>query len=166
MFVHEDVFRFFEPEFEVSDGHIVHDVVIKIDLWERKEDAHKEIPDLSPMGNAWWAYRGYDDQIIMIAEGCVSANGLNICRSKTRLVREFNTKIITIECKPSVGDDYPAILRKLKRACHYSSHVVLLIGSVGYIGEGATKNQMVEMFRRDKIRVIFVDEIDNATPTV
>lgn len=69
--------------------------------------------------------------------------------------RDFSrrTKNFRIEIKPSVGDDYPAILRQMKaNQCEY-----LFVGE--YHGIGVTKEQFVEIFKISNIMVVFRDEI-------
>lgn len=63
------------------------------------------------------------------------------------------TPTFRIEIKPTVGDDYPAVLRQMKRN---ESHV-LLVGN--YIGTGATREQFVETLATADKRVVFIDEI-------
>ena len=58
------------------------------------------------------------------------------------------------ELKPTIGDDYPAILRQMRA----SNAAVLVIGE--YQGTGATEQQMRAIFRASGIRVVFVSEID------
>lgn len=61
-----------------------------------------------------------------------------------------------IECKPSFGDDYPAILRQMKaNNCH-----VLLVGDGGYHGTGATLESVEFMFNQSKIMVCFKHAVD------
>lgn len=62
---------------------------------------------------------------------------------------------LRIECKPIVGDDYPAILRQMK----VSKCKILLIGEGGYCGVGATLEQVKQIFRSAKIRIVFASEI-------
>jgi hypothetical protein len=60
-----------------------------------------------------------------------------------------------VELKPSVGDDYPAILREM--IAHESN--VLLIGKGGYGGIGATFEQLKKIFGASQIRVILLEDI-------
>lgn len=58
-----------------------------------------------------------------------------------------------IELKPSVGDDYPTILRQMKSS--RSDHLV----TRQYTGRGATQEQFVATFAASGIKVIFLDQI-------
>ena len=60
-----------------------------------------------------------------------------------------------IELKPQVGDDYPAVLRGMKR-----KNCDLLVLKQ-YTGTGATREQFVAIFESSGIRVLFLDEIQN-----
>jgi hypothetical protein len=73
---------------------------------------------------------------------------------------------IYLEIKPTVGDDFPAILRQIKASMPVtwedaSRNAVkcLLVGS--YIGESATREQFVQFFQSQKYRVIFASDIEN-----
>ena len=64
-----------------------------------------------------------------------------------------------IEIKPSVGDDYPAILRQIKSiklpsAC---SRFILLVDQ--YSGKGITEEQFVKLFKLERIMVLFLRDI-------
>jgi hypothetical protein len=52
------------------------------------------------------------------------------------------------------GDDYPAVLRQMKRL----GATVLLVGE--YRGQGATREQFVKMFATASIKVVFVADIE------
>ena len=60
---------------------------------------------------------------------------------------------LRIEIKPTVSDDYPAVLRQMKAS---RSNVLLLRE---YTGRGATREQFVLTLASTAIRVVFVDEI-------
>ena len=85
---------------------------------------------------------------------------------------EVWSSTIYVEIKPTVGDDYPAVLRQMKaarerpRVAFYGSrtiredvsrNVVLLLEE--YTGVGATCEQFIEIFEASGIKVIFLDEI-------
>jgi hypothetical protein len=61
----------------------------------------------------------------------------------------------TVEIKPRVGDDYPAILRQVKR----NGSQYLLIRT--YTGIGATEDQFVKFFESQGIKVIFESDVDD-----
>jgi hypothetical protein len=63
-------------------------------------------------------------------------------------------KKLNIEIKPTIGDDYPAVLRQMKA----NESDVLFIGT--YAGKGAAREQFVKTFATADIRVVFVDEIE------
>lgn len=64
-----------------------------------------------------------------------------------------------IECKPAVGDDYPAILRQMKA----SKCDVLLIGDGGYTGRGANLEQVRAIFKASGIRVVLLRDMQEPT---
>lgn len=66
----------------------------------------------------------------------------------------YNT--IGLEIKPTLGDDYPSVMRQMKRlGVRY-----LIVGT--YTGRGISEPQMREMFRVSGITVVFVQEIEEA----
>lgn len=66
---------------------------------------------------------------------------------------EFNCEF-AIEIKPTVGDDYPVVLRQIQR----NKSRYLLIRS--YSGVGATREQFVQFFDSQYIKVIFEADVD------
>lgn len=61
-----------------------------------------------------------------------------------------------VELKPSMGDDFPSVLRQMRRL----RASVLVIGA--YTGRGASEPQMRAMFEASGITVVFVQEIEEA----
>jgi hypothetical protein len=66
-----------------------------------------------------------------------------------------------IEIKPSLGDDYPSVLRQILRyKTNFNVSFVLLIDR--YVGEGATIEQVRKIFEKSKIKILFVKDILDA----
>jgi uncharacterized protein (DUF3820 family) len=66
---------------------------------------------------------------------------------------ELDGPRIRIEIKPAVGDDYPAVLRQMRRA---ETKVLFL---EQYTGKGATQEQFIQTFKTANMVVVFRDEI-------
>ena len=69
-----------------------------------------------------------------------------------------------VEIKPTIGDDYPAVLRQMKtaeRASEGTRHLVYraVLFLVEYIGVGATCEQFIDVFENEGIRVVFLDDL-------
>jgi hypothetical protein len=66
-----------------------------------------------------------------------------------------------VECKPSVGDDYPAVLRQMFSPPYYSeqSKSILSIGPCGYAGAGATFEQVKAIFKSRRIDIVLQEQI-------
>ena len=80
-----------------------------------------------------------------------------------------------IEIKPTVGDEYPAVLRQIRNAVQHQNalcrdrmktgrydlpeieHPVLFLEQ--YIGAGATEEQFIQIFESAGIKVVFLDEV-------
>ena len=63
-----------------------------------------------------------------------------------------------IEVKPTVGDDYPAILRKMKGlgARRFHDQVLFL---EEYTGVGATREQFIAIFKTADIAIVFASDL-------
>jgi len=77
---------------------------------------------------------------------------------------KYNYLQILIEIKPTIGDDFPSILRQIKASMPVSydyDHIkrCLLLGE--YTGIGATKEQFVKFFNSQKYIIIFESDINN-----
>lgn len=67
-----------------------------------------------------------------------------------------NRNHIAIELKPSLGDDYPTVMRQMRRLyCHY-----IVVGQ--YTGRGISEPQLREMFNANGMRLVFTQEIEEA----
>lgn len=83
--------------------------------------------------------------------------------------QERKGRSILCEMKPSMGDDFPAVLRQIKgnfdrannatRREYNSARKILVLGR--YTGAGATYSQMVSMFATEDIEVIMESSIDD-----
>jgi hypothetical protein len=72
--------------------------------------------------------------------------------------------LIHVEIKPSVGDDYPAVLRQIGRARagkfdsyrrwleRPAEHCVLLIDA--YVGAGVTEEEFIQIFGANRIKIV------------
>jgi hypothetical protein len=63
-----------------------------------------------------------------------------------------------IEIKPTIADDYPAVLRQMRR----TQSTTLFLRD--YAGKGATREQFVKTFKTANITVVFADEIEKQRP--
>jgi uncharacterized protein (DUF3820 family) len=61
--------------------------------------------------------------------------------------------MFSIEIKPVVGDDYPAVLRQMKA----NGSTLLFLGL--YNGTGATREQFIKTFATAGIRVVFAEDV-------
>lgn len=75
---------------------------------------------------------------------------------------------MAIEIKPSIGDDYPAVLRQMRghrannRLGYYLENQVLLVGE--FNARGATIQQFIKTFEVSGIRVVFLDDVVDPCP--
>lgn len=73
---------------------------------------------------------------------------------------------ILIEIKPTIGDDFPSVLRQMKASMPLiedslgtKSYYCLLVRQ--YNGEGANKEQFIKFFQSQGYTVVFFDDIEN-----
>ena len=69
------------------------------------------------------------------------------------------TQILRVEIKPSVGDDYPAVLRQMR----VNQSNVLLVDN--YTGVGATREQFIKTFAAANIAVVFLEAVERLANT-
>jgi hypothetical protein len=63
-----------------------------------------------------------------------------------------------VELKPTLGDEYPAVLRQIITGGRYDGRRrTLIVGS--YLGTGATFDMVIEIFRRSSVHVVMMSEI-------
>jgi hypothetical protein len=74
----------------------------------------------------------------------------------SEVFREVAFAQLPIEIKPTVADEYPAVLRQMLR----NKSRYLFVGA--YKGEGATEQQFVQIFAASGIRVVFKCGVDVA----
>jgi hypothetical protein len=73
------------------------------------------------------------------------------------ITETFNESLsYAVEIKPSVGDDYPVVLRQIRNNLVKARNILFL---EQYTGTGATRDQFVEIFRRSGIAVVFRSEV-------
>jgi hypothetical protein len=71
-----------------------------------------------------------------------------------------------IEIKPLLGDDYPNVLRKMNTQIKLTNdsdgRYILLIGE--YASSTTSKEQLIQIFKQSKIRVVFTDDLSIELP--
>jgi len=77
--------------------------------------------------------------------------------------RQIYLKIF-IEIKPTIGDDFPSVLRQMKASMpiredsHAKNLYCLLLRD--YVGEGATREQFIQFFQSQGYIVVFFDDVE------
>jgi len=66
----------------------------------------------------------------------------------------YAPQVLSVELKPEFGDDFPSVMRQMKRL----GATVLV--AYEYNGRGASEAQMRAMFKASGIQVVFVHEIE------
>lgn len=88
-------------------------------------------------------------------------------KAETRCIRYYSRTDTTfwIEIKTLVGDDYPGILRKMQSEFFKDKKDYVYILLIDKLDPDAniTRHQLVEIFGRSNIRVIFFDELEDQT---
>lgn len=73
---------------------------------------------------------------------------------KTENERRETAGGVSIELKPSLGDDFPTVMRQMKR----TGTDLLVVGT--YNGRGVSEPQLRQMFKASGLDLIFVQEIE------
>lgn len=77
-----------------------------------------------------------------------------LIKTDNLLLRSGTYEEFRIEIKPVVSDDFPAVLRQMN---HQRSNVLFL---EKYTGTGATKEQFIDFFAAQNIKVMFASEVE------
>ncbi len=121
--------------------------------------------------NDWHFKFGENLQRLFITKRSFELAGVDVCLSFTLEFEQtmdlfedktfnylgkdsYQTPQLKIEVKPTVGDDYPAILRQMKAS---KSNILYL---AHYNGIGVDETLFRQYFANEKIKVIFQREID------
>ena len=125
------------------------------DYWKRPDEAvarcqHAILSEIENAEEARW-------ETSMRVDGfSFESGGVDVSfRASEWLYNAREVAIWRVECKPSLGDDYPAVLRQMAR----SQANVLLIGEGGYCGRGATFEQVKQIFALSKICLVCISEV-------
>jgi uncharacterized protein (DUF3820 family) len=84
---------------------------------------------------------------------CRSADVFLVGSAKGEAIRQCAEIEVAIELKPSIGDDYPAVLRQMR-----ASGTTCLVTRY-YTGIGATREQFIAIFQSAGRSVVFLDEL-------
>ena len=104
---------------------------------------------------------GLDVFLDIHADYCIFENGIEY----TKHLRASDKCGFYIEVKPSLSDDYPAVLRQIKQAIgvlKLEYKFVLIVGA--YHGIGATWDEVVQMFALAHIKAILMSDIEANLP--
>ena len=87
----------------------------------------------------------------------------------TRFCEGYNSEDrfeVLIEIKPSIGDDYPAVLRQMKRQqiarrsnAHWNDKWILFVDQ--FSSQAITLNQARQIFAREGILIVMMDDVRN-----
>jgi uncharacterized protein (DUF3820 family) len=98
--------------------------------------------------------------VVLHAEAQFETRGVDVLLETRATAVAKNSRVwasdylhTAIEIKPTVGDDYPAVLRQMRRA---QTRVLFL---EQYSGKGATRQQFVQTFKTANITVVFRNEL-------
>lgn len=130
---------------------------------------HGAEPQETPEHNALQALFLNDEFCLKVAR----ATGRNIAGNEKIFRRTFEDKGVdvkivmsghaptfAIEIKPTVGDDYPAVLRQIRALVpveFYAPDAILFLER--YTGTGATREQFIEIFKNSGVHVVFLEQV-------
>jgi len=132
-----------------------------VEFWKSSHDSPLNCSTCTKLIKCW-ACDGTGKRIGVDCYACKGTGTTNRSPGYGEIIRradgqEYDVKL-KIEIKPSVGDDFPSVMRQMKR----SKSEILFVRN--YSGTGIDENTFVEMFHSQKIPVVFEREIDNSGP--
>lgn len=119
---------------EITDKEEIQKILDILDAGSKKEDYYERRPYAERLD--WYKRTGYLGNDISIPD-------------------------VSIELKPSMGDDYPAVMRQviaMKQRKSGYSRCIVIIGY--YSGRGATIEQVRAMFEKSNIKLFLLSEIE------
>jgi hypothetical protein len=124
--------------------------------------AQAEMPALAFTSDAKFEVSGAD--VVFVYGIRAYIEGVEF-REGGRFFYRLDSDRVHVECKPSVADDYPAVLRQitsirdnLERSSR-TNRSVLLVGKGGYIGVGATFEQVKNIFASRDIEIVLLKDL-------
>jgi hypothetical protein len=112
--------------------------LVQLDYWATSLD----LGQISNEGDAFW-------------------RGLKVVLTEPLLAHSGSPGSIGVEIKPSIGDDFPAVLRQIEKAkARTQNRVPIVLYVDQFSARGVTREQMVEMFARSGVPVIFKAVVD------
>ncbi len=162
------------PEFIISDdGAMLAEVIETGERWGGERESIKWKFRVSPGDvevSSKFEVQGWDAVIRILTsssthvyrDGEVSSD----CRGVTKEWLSDDVSIY-IEAKPSLGDDYPAVLRQIKsrKTDHWGDHKILLVENITSV---VPRQQIADLFWRDRIRLLELSGLspDDSIPMV
>ena len=123
-------------------------------------DVHLEVDGFSA-GIAWSSHVGLREPRSIYQRDALNPPFNSFPERKSNADRD-----VIIEVKPTVGDDYPCVLRRMKKEMEYRRTKRSDVYHVLYIdhfqSEATSRDQLKAIFRLDGINVIFNDELQGA----
>lgn len=83
-------------------------------------------------------------------------DGIDVCFSPN----PYRMTTICVEIKPTVGDDYPAILRQVKRYKKNNPLATFVLLVREYTGSGASESEFTHFFLSQGVEVVFESEVE------
>jgi uncharacterized protein (DUF3820 family) len=126
-----------------------------VQIEEELARRHTELGDITYKFTRTFEERGADVVLRIWAESkqCVIEHELSEAYPQDNRGAYYHYGL-AIELKPTIGDDYPAVLRQMKR----NGSNVLFVGE--YTGKGATEEQFIKTFATASKRVVFARELE------
>lgn len=124
-------------------------------------DVHLRIAGVSA-GLLWTGYTQQEGRIIY------DKSALNSPYDTIPAVKRWGQHDVFIEVKPSLGDDYPCVLRRLKKEKESrckginSSRLIHVLFIEHFSSQVTSRDNLKAIFRLDDIWVVFADEVEGS----
>lgn len=115
------------------------------------------IGDISLVTGDFSSLKGFCDKLF----GHVDFVCYGTCSNKSFFSVEVDIKVY-IEIKPLMGDDYPNVLRQMKKQQKLTGitdtkYFILFVGK--YSSQHTTKEQIIKIFKQSDIKLVFVSDL-------
>jgi hypothetical protein len=147
-----------QDELDDTKRHLIYDAKYEIDLFanpryhwetisqERLDEAHAAMKDISEKNMALQTKVSFEISGVDVL--------VEFYWTSPRTNRRGKSGYVRIELKPAIGDDYPTVIRQMRRL-----GATVLVASQ-YTGRGVSEMQLCQMFEASGLTVVFVQEIE------
>lgn len=152
---------FLDGEFCIKFSKAVYESIFKIGKVGKMADILNKInSDVKGISEIIFEHKGVDVLFTISGFDHVKTQESHIDGRWKEVESNANHYIqFVIEIKPSIGDDYPAVLRQIKSNILFNSYGINVLIINEYCGIGISEESFIKLFCSQKIIVVFTKNI-------